>query len=35
VVVVTHDWRGANALSAELATNGLDLIVNHVLPAVR
>jgi CubicO group peptidase (beta-lactamase class C family) len=35
VVVVTHDWRGANSLSTQLATNGLDLIINHVLPAIR
>jgi CubicO group peptidase (beta-lactamase class C family) len=35
VVVVTHDWRGASALTNELAVNGLDLIVNHVLRAAR
>lgn len=35
VVVVTHDWRGAGEESGTLSTNGLDLIVNHVLPAAR
>lgn len=35
VVVVTHDWRGAGDLAPQLAVNGLDLIVNHVVPAVR
>jgi CubicO group peptidase (beta-lactamase class C family) len=35
VVVVTTEWRNAGALASQYANNGLDLIVNHVLPAVR
>lgn len=35
VVVVTHDWRGAGGETSALSSNGLDLIVNHVLPAAR
>jgi CubicO group peptidase (beta-lactamase class C family) len=35
VVVVTTEWRNAGALAPQLEFNGLDLIVNHVLPAVR
>jgi len=34
VVVVTTEWRGSGAQSSQLEANGLDLIVNHVLPAV-
>jgi CubicO group peptidase (beta-lactamase class C family) len=35
VVVVTTEWRNAGALAPQLEFNGLDLIVNHILPAVR
>ena len=35
VVVVTTEWRNAGALAGQLEFNGLDLIVNHILPAVR
>ena len=35
VVVVTTEFRNAGALAGQLEFNGLDLIVNHVLPAVR
>ena len=35
VVVVTTEWRNAAGLGPQLESNGLDLIVNHVLPAVR
>ena len=35
VVVVTTEWRNAAGLGPQLSSNGLDLIVNHVLPAVR
>ena len=35
VVVVTTEWRGAGAAAGQLAANGLDLIVNGVLPAAR
>ena len=35
VVVVTTEWRNAGALGPQLVSNGFDLIVNHVLPAVR
>jgi CubicO group peptidase (beta-lactamase class C family) len=35
VVVVTTEWRNSAGLGLQLEANGLDLIVNHVLPAVR
>ena len=35
VVVVTTEFRNAGALAQQLEFNGLDLIVNHVLPTVR
>jgi CubicO group peptidase (beta-lactamase class C family) len=35
IVVVTTEFRNAGALAPQLEFNGLDLIVNHVLPAVR
>lgn len=35
VVVVTTEWRNAGALAPQLEFNGLDLIVNHILPAVQ
>jgi CubicO group peptidase (beta-lactamase class C family) len=35
VVVVTTEFRNAGALAPQLEFNGLDLIVNHVLPGVR
>lgn len=35
VVVVTTEWRNAAGLGPQLESNGLDLIVNYVLPAVR
>jgi CubicO group peptidase (beta-lactamase class C family) len=35
VAVVTTEWRNAGALAPQLEFNGLNLIVNHVLPAVR
>ncbi len=35
VVVVTHDWRRAGSQAGQLAVNGLDLIINRVLPAMR
>ena len=35
VVVVTTEFRSAGALAQQLEFNGLDLIVNHVLPTVR
>ena len=35
VVVVTTEWRNAGALAPQLGSNGLDLIVNHLLPAIR
>jgi hypothetical protein len=35
VVVVTTEWRNAAGLAPQLESNGFDLIVNHVLPAVR
>ena len=35
VVVVTTEWRGAGAQAGQLESNGLGLIVNHILPAVR
>jgi CubicO group peptidase (beta-lactamase class C family) len=35
VVVVTHEWRGAGSQAGLLAVNGLDLIVNRVVRAVR
>jgi CubicO group peptidase (beta-lactamase class C family) len=34
VVVVTTDWRSPPVTPAELAANGMDLILNWVLPAV-
>jgi CubicO group peptidase (beta-lactamase class C family) len=34
VVVVTTEWRGAGAQAPQQEFNALDLIVNHVLPAV-
>jgi hypothetical protein len=34
-VVVTTEWRNSAGLGLQLEANGLDLIVNHVLPAVR
>lgn len=35
IVVVTTEWRNAAGQGPQLEANGLDLIVNHVLPAVR
>lgn len=35
VVVVTHEWRNAGSYANDQARNGLDLIANHVIPAVR
>ena len=35
VAVVTTEWRNAGDLAPQLVFNGLDLIVNHVLPSVR
>lgn len=35
VVVVTTEWRGAGEAAGQLSLNGLDLIVNGVLPAAR
>ena len=35
VVVVTTEWRNAGNQSGQLASNGLDLIINRVMPAVR
>ena len=35
VIVVTTDWRNSNGLANQFSANGLDLIVNHVLPAFR
>ena len=34
LVVVTTAWQNAGSLAPELSTNGLDLIVSCVLPAV-
>ncbi len=35
VVVVTTEWRGAGEAAGQLSLNGLDLIVNGILPAAR
>ncbi len=35
VVVVTTEWRGAGEAAPQLSLNGLDLIVNGVLPAAK
>jgi CubicO group peptidase (beta-lactamase class C family) len=35
VVVVTTEWRGAGEAAPQLSLNGLDLVVNWVLPAAR
>lgn len=34
VIVVTTEWRNAAGQSAELSTQGLDLIINYVVPAI-
>lgn len=35
VIVVTTEWRNPNGIAGELSQNGLELIVEHVLPALR
>jgi hypothetical protein len=35
VVVVVTDWRAATVSAGQLATNGVRLIIDHVLPATR
>jgi CubicO group peptidase (beta-lactamase class C family) len=35
VAVVTTEWHGAGSQAEQLAMNGLDLIINRVLPAIR